>query len=134
MNLLSVLFWNGSSSSYFLRKLFELGTYVNSLDHLDCSHGVMAVFCNNCFISGGKYLIHQRRQLLELALVFFLLTIWIFKLCMFCSQSNQDEFTVNLISRRKFIFLFFKDAIRIWSLCKFSWSFGLQSWCTGSIL
>ena len=42
--------------------------------------------------------------------------------------------TINFISRRRFIFLFFEKAVRILSLCKFSWSFGLQPWCTGSIL
>ena len=35
---------DGSSSSYFSRKLFEFGAYANSLDHLDCSHGALAVF------------------------------------------------------------------------------------------
>ena len=58
-----------------------------------------------------------------------------FRLFIFGSNSrNQDEFTVSFISRRKFIFLFFEEAVRILSLCEFSWSFGLQSWCTGSIL
>ena len=47
---------------------------------------------------------------------------------------NQDEFTVSFSSRRKFIFLFFEEAVQIWSLCEFSWLFGLKSWCTGSIL
>ena len=27
----------------------------------------------------------------------------------------------------------FEEVVRIWSLCEFSWSFGLQSRCTGSI-
>ena len=54
-----------------------------------------------------------------------------FRLFNFGSHSrNQDEF----ISRRKFIFLFFEKAVRILSLCEFSWSFGLQPWCTSSIL
>ena len=44
MNSLSVLFWNGSSSSYFLRKLFEFWAYANIFDHLDCGHGTLAVF------------------------------------------------------------------------------------------
>ena len=32
MNSLSVLFRDGSSSSYFWRKLFEFGAYANSVD------------------------------------------------------------------------------------------------------
>jgi len=44
MNSRSVLFQDGSSSSYFLRKLFECAAYANSLDHLDCSLGALAVF------------------------------------------------------------------------------------------
>ena len=51
MNSLSVWFWDGSSSSYFLRKLIEFGASANSLDQLDCSHDVLAVFYNNIFIS-----------------------------------------------------------------------------------
>ena len=56
MNLLSVLFRDGSSSSHFLRKLFKFGAYANSLDHLDCSHGALGVFYNKNFISGSKRL------------------------------------------------------------------------------
>ena len=47
MNSLSVFFRDGNSSSYFSRKLFEFWAYANSLDHLDCSHGALAVFSNN---------------------------------------------------------------------------------------
>ena len=79
---------------------------------------------------------HQWRQLLELALVLFFLTIWISDcLCLaHIATRNQDECTVSFILRRKFIFLFLEEAVWILSLCKFSWSFGLQSWYTGSIL
>ena len=57
-----------------------------------------------------------------------------FRLFIFSSNSpNQDEFTFKFISRRKFIFLVFEKAVQILSFCKFSWSFGLQPWCTGSI-
>ena len=38
------------------------------------------------------------------------------------------------MTRRKFIVLFLETPIRIWILYEFSWSFRLQSWCTGSIL
>ena len=40
----------------FSRKLFEFGAYANSLDHSDCSHGVLAVFYENKFISESKFL------------------------------------------------------------------------------
>ena len=59
----------------------------------------------------------------------FLLTIWISDCICLAHSRNQDEF-----SRRKFIFLLFKEAVQIWSLCKFSWSFGLQSLYAGSYL
>ena len=49
-----------------------------------------------------------------------------------CSKSGWIH--CQFCSRRKFSFLFYEEAVRIWSLCEFSWSFGLQSWCTGSIL
>ena len=55
MNLVEVLFRDRSAPSYFSRKLFEFGAYANSLDHLDRSHGVLAVFCNKKFISGSKF-------------------------------------------------------------------------------
>ena len=56
-----------------------------------------------------------------------------FRLLMFGSHSqNQHAFTVSFISRRKFIFLFFNKAVRLLSLCEYSWSFGLQPWCTGN--
>ena len=136
MNKLQVLFRDRSSPSYSSRKLFEFRAYADSLDHLDCSHGVLALLCNNFFISGSKCLSHQWRQLLELTLVLFLSSIWISDcLCLArIATRNQDEFTVSFILRRKFIFLFFEEAVRILSLCEFSWSFGLQPWCTGSIL
>jgi len=56
MNSLSVLFWDRSSPSYFSRKLFKFGASANSLDHLDCSHGILAVFYNKFFISESKFL------------------------------------------------------------------------------
>ena len=56
MNALSVLVRDGSSSSYFSRKLFVLGANANFRDHLDCSNGVLAVFYNNIVISGFKFL------------------------------------------------------------------------------
>jgi len=44
MNSLSVLFRDGSSSSDFSRKLFEFLASANFHDHLDCSHGALALF------------------------------------------------------------------------------------------
>ena len=122
MNSLSVLFRDGSSSSYFLRKLFEFRAYPNSLDHSDCSHGVLAVFYKKKLFQKANLSPH---------VVLFLLTIRISD-CLSLARiatRNQDEFIVIFISRRKFIFLFFEEAVRIWSLYKFSWSFGLQSFC-----
>ena len=53
MHLLSVSFQDGSSSSYFLMKLFQFWAYVNSLDHLNCSLAVLKIFF---FISGRTFL------------------------------------------------------------------------------
>ena len=145
MNLLSVSFWD-RSSPFFMRKLFEFWAYANYLDHLDCSHGVLAVFYNPIFISGCKFLSSSMNAVVGTCLCaisldhldFRLLWLahiatrgWIhgqtvdhldFRLFMFCSHSrNQDEFTVSFILRPKFIFLIFEG------LCEFAWSFGLQS-------
>ena len=72
MNSLSVSFQDGSSCSYFSRKLFEFWAYANSLDHLDFS---LAVFYNKNFISGSKFLYQSMKGMLELVLVLFLLAI-----------------------------------------------------------
>ena len=77
INSLSVSFWDGSSSLYFLRKLFKFIAYANSLDHLNCIYSELAVLYNTINISGTKFRSHQRTQLLELARVLFLLTTWI---------------------------------------------------------
>ena len=79
---------------------------------------------------------HQWRQLLEFALTSanFIdhLDLRFFH---FGSHSrNKDVFIVSFDLRWKFIFLFFKKAIQTLSLCEFSWTFGLQAWCTSSIL
>ena len=39
-----------------MRKLFEFGAYRNSLNHLDWSHGVLAVFYNQMFNSQSKFI------------------------------------------------------------------------------
>ena len=39
----------------FSRKLFEFGAYANSLDHSDCSHGVLAVFYKKKIISDSNF-------------------------------------------------------------------------------
>ena len=57
-----------------------------------------------------------------------------FRLFMFGSYTwIQDEITVSMISRQKFIVLIFKKVVRICSSCELSWSVGLLSWCTCSI-
>ena len=99
----------------FSRKLFEFGAYANSLDHSDCSHGVLAVFYEKKIISESKFLSPPIQQLSELAFVLFLLTIRISDcLCLaHIASRNQDEFTVSFISRRKFIFLFFDSNLEL---------------------
>ena len=77
MNSLSVLFWDRSLSSYFFNKLFEFWAYVNSLYHLDWSHSALAFFLIKLSFQEGNLSRHQWRQLLELALLLFLLTTWI---------------------------------------------------------
>ena len=39
-----------------MRKLFEFGAHGNSLNHLNCSHGVLAVFYNQMFNSGSRFM------------------------------------------------------------------------------
>ena len=56
MNSLSVLFRDRCSPSYFSRTLFKFGASANSLDHLDCSHGILAVFWNKMYSSESKFL------------------------------------------------------------------------------
>ena len=59
---LSVLFHDRTSSFYFLRKLLEFRAFTNSLDHLDCSLGELAVYYDDFLFSGSKVLSHQSRQ------------------------------------------------------------------------
>ena len=49
----------------FSKKLFEFRAYANSLDHLDCSHGVLAEFYNQIFISGRKFLFSSMRAVVK---------------------------------------------------------------------
>ena len=113
MNSLSVLFRDGSSSSYFSRK-FEFGACANSLDHLDCSHGVLAVFYNTIFISESKFPSPPMKAVVRTCACTISLDHLDFRLFMFGSHSrNQDQFTVSFISRQKFTFLFFDEAVRI---------------------
>ena len=39
------------------------------------------------------------------------------------SLDHLDQFTVSFSSRQKFTFLFFEEAVQIWSFCEFSGSF-----------
>ena len=120
MNSLSVLFQDGSSSSYSSRKLFEFGAYANSLDHLDCSRGTLAVFYNKYFILGSKFLSPSMKAVVRTCAYAIFLDHLDFRLFMLGSHSrNQDEFNVSFISRQKFNFLTFEEVVRIWSLCDF---------------
>ena len=135
INSLSVLVRDRSSPSYFSRKLFEFGVSVNSLDHLDCSHGILAVFYNKKIVSESKFLSPPMKTVVRTCACAIFLDHLDFRLFMCGSQSySKSGCTASFILRRKFVFLFFEEAIRITSLCEFSSSFGLQSWCTGSIL
>ena len=87
----------------FSRKLFKFGAYANSLDHLDCSHGVLAVFYEKKIISESKFLSPPIQAVVRTCV---------------CAIS-PDQFTVSFIWRQKFIFLFFEEAVRIWSFCEF---------------
>ena len=99
MNSLSVLFRDGSSSSCFSRKLFEFGAHANSVDRMDCSHGVLAVFYNKIFISGSKFLSPSMKAVVRTCACAISLDHLDFRLFMFGSHgySNQDEFTVTFI-------------------------------------
>ena len=125
INSLSVLVLDRSSPSYFLMKLFEFGPYANSLDHLDC---ILAVFYNKFCISESKFLCPSMKAVVRTCACAISLDHLDFRLFMFghIATRNQDEFTLSFISRQKFIFLFFEEAVRIWSLSEFSWPFGFQ--------
>ena len=69
------LFQDRNSPSYFSRELFKFGAYANSLEVLDCSH---CVLYNEVFLfQKAKFSATKWRQLLEIVLMLFLLTIWI---------------------------------------------------------
>ena len=107
-----------------------------SLCEFSWSFGLQSWCTGSILFKETNFSPRQWRQLLELALTSAnFLDHLDFRLLIFGSHSqNQNEFTVRFISRQKFIFLFFKQAVRILSLCKFSWSFGLHLRCTGCIL
>ena len=95
---------------FFSRKLFNFGAYANFLHHFDCSHGVLAAFCNSFFYFRKQIsLLINEGSCLELALALFLLTIWISDCWCWAhiATRNQDKFTVSFISRRKFFIFFF---------------------------
>ena len=87
--------------------MFEFGAYANYLDNLDCSHSLLAVFYNKFFISGSKILSLSLKAVVRTcacAISHDHLDFWLY---MFGSRcQNQDKFTVSLILRRKFIFIF----------------------------
>ena len=85
------------------------------------------------FFYGSKFRSPSMKAVVRTCLIANFLNHLDFRFFIFSSNSpNQDEFTFKFIARRKFIFLVFEKAARILSFCEFSWSFGLQPWCTGS--
>ena len=80
----AIFFRDGSSTSYFSRKLFELGAYANSLDHLDCS---LAVLYNKKCISGSKFLSSSMKAVVGTCSCAISLDHLDSRLFMFCSQS-----------------------------------------------
>ena len=97
MNSLLVLFPDGSSSSYFSRKLFGFKAYVNSLDNLDCS---LAVFYSKIPVSGSKFLYPSMKGVVGTCSCAISLDHLDFRLFMFGSHSrNDDKFTVSFISK-----------------------------------
>ena len=94
---------------------------MNSLDHLDCNHGVLAVFYFKILISGRRFLSPSMKAVVGTCACANSLYHLDFRLFIFGSHSRtQDEYTASFILRRKFIFLFFEEAVRILSLCEFS--------------
>ena len=59
------LFQSWSSSFYFSRKLFKFWAHENSLDHLYFSNCALAVFYNEFFISGSKFLIQSLKAVVN---------------------------------------------------------------------
>ena len=118
MNLLSVLFGDRSSTSYFVRKLFEFWAHANSFYYLDCSHAALAIFRE-----GSKFLSPSMKAIVGTCPCANFLDHLDFILIIFGSHCwIQDEFTVSVISWQKFIFLFFKKCVQILSSCDF-WGF-----------
>ena len=126
--------------SFILRRkliflFFEEAVQIWSLCELCWSFGLqscqLVVFYNQVFISGSKFLSPSVKAVVRTCACAISLDHFDFRLVMFGSHSqNQDEFTVSFILRGQFIFLIFKEAYRIWSLCYFSWLFCFrkQTW------
>jgi hypothetical protein len=128
---LSLLFRDGGSSYFFFRKLFEFWAYANSLDHLDCSHRASAVF----YLGKQISLPINEGSCWNLPLqVLISLTIWISDCLSLAHIVEIMMSSLSVLFRDKFIFWFFEKAVQVLSLCEYSWPFGLQPWCTGSIL
>ena len=127
MNSLSVLFQDGSSPSYFSRKLFKFAAYVNPLDHLDCSYGALAVLHNKFVFQKAKFFTHLWKQLLELGLVLCLLTIWISDcLCLaHIAGRNQDEYrsSSSHFLRKMLEFRAMRICLIIWIAVMLYWHF-----------
>ena len=102
-------------SSFFFRMLFEFRAHVNSLDHLDCSHGVLAVFHKINLFQEANFSLSMK-AVVRICACATSLDHLDFKIV----KIDKDEFTVSFKSRLKFIFLFFNEAVRTWSFSKFS--------------
>ena len=93
----------------FCKEAVRIVRLWNSLDYLDCS---LVVFYIIFFISGSKSLSPSMKAVVRTCACAILLGHLDFRVFMFGSHSwTQDEYTVSFISRRKFIFLFFNEAV-----------------------
>ena len=127
-------------SPHLWRQLLELALVLFLLtiwisDYLCLDH-IAEIRMNSPFKKTEVHIPIFRGSCSNLELIRSLLTIWISDcLCLAHIPTwKQDEFTVSFISRRKLKLLFF-----FWRSCSNLeimriLVFGLQSWCTGSIL
>ena len=78
--------------------LFEFEAYTNSLDHLDCSHGVLAVFKIKFRTSGSKFISPSMKAVVETCTGVISLEHLDFRLFMFGSYSrNQDKKLLSVL-------------------------------------
>ena len=116
----------------FIFLFFEKAVRILNLREYSSPFGLQSWCTGTNLLKEANFSPHQSRQLLELALTSANFIDHLeFILFIFGSHSrNQDEFTGSFILSRKFIFLCIEKAVRILSLCDYSWPLGLQPWCT----